>query len=132
MRRDHERIVQAGATVAVIGQGTPAESAAFSRELSLPYAVLADPDRDAFAAYGLIEGGPGAFLQPTAAGRAVWALLRGVGLGRPVGSIWQLPGAFVIDRSGIVLFAKPALHVADTPTTEDLLQAVQSATITAG
>ncbi len=131
LRRDHDRIVQAGATLALVGQGTPAESAAFARELELPYAVFADPDRIAFAAYGLMEGGPSAFLHPTAAGRAVRALLRGVGFGRPVGSIWQLPGAFVIDHTGIIRFAKPALHAADIPTTEDLLHAVQGATITA-
>ncbi len=129
--RDHDRVLQAGATLAVVGQGTPIESAAFERDLGLFFTVLADPDRAAFAAYGLMEGGPHAFLHPTAVGRVVWALLRGTGVGRPVGSTRQLPGTFVIDRGGIVRFAKPALHAADTPTTEDLLNAIACATITA-
>lgn len=130
LRRDHGRVRREGAKLAVVGQGTPAEAAAFARELALPFPVLADPDREAFAAYGLIEGGPGAFLHPTAAIRVVRALLRGAGFGRPVGSTWQLPGAFVIDHEGVVRFAKPALHAADTPSTDDLLQAVRGAQTT--
>jgi len=129
--RDHDRMVRAGATLAVVGQGNPDESATFVRDLDLPFAVLADPDRAAFATYGLMEGRPGAFIHPTALGRVLRALLRGAGAGRPVGSTRQLPGTFVIDRGGIVRFAKPALHAADTPTTEDLLNAISGATISA-
>ncbi len=132
MRRDYHQMHHVGASLALVSQGTPVESAAFARDMELPFPVLADPNRVAFAAYGLADGGPTAFGHPTAVLRAARALVTGVGIGRPIGSTRQLPGTFVIDRGGMVRFAKPAIHAADTPTTEDLLQAVQSAMITVG
>lgn len=124
MRRDHERFAALGATLAVVGQGTPHQSADFVRALDLPYPVLADPERVAFRAFGLVEGGLGAFANPGAA----WAVLRavggGAGGGPVVGSVRQLPGAFVVDRGGILRFAKPARHAADTASTDELVAAI--------
>ncbi len=127
MRRNHQRFLAAGGTLAVVGQGNPAQTAAFVAKLKLPYPVLADPERVAYSAYGLIEGGLGALLSP-AAGRAyLRSFLSGAGGGPTVGHPRQLPGAFVIDRAGIVRFAQPGRHAGDTPTTDELLVAVRNA-----
>lgn len=124
MRRDHRRFRDPRATLVVVGLGSPDQAADFVRKLSLPFPVLADPDRAAYATFGLDEGRPDQFLNP-ATGRAVLrAVVGGAGGGRVIGNARQLPGAFVIDPTGTVRFAKPALHAADTASTAELLAAV--------
>ena len=124
MRRADGRFAEAGATLVVVGQGMPKQTDEFARSLQIPYPVLADPERTAYAAYGLVEGGARAFLNP-ASGRAyLRSFVSGAGGGRPVGNPRELGGAFVVDRSGTVRFAHPARYAGDTPTTGKLLDAV--------
>jgi len=124
LRRDHEQFVAAGVAIVAIGQGTPAESAAFARDLGLPFPVLADPDRLGYAAYGLVEGSIGQLLGPAAMVAGVRATLRRTKSGRPVGNVRQLGGAFAVNRGGIVRFAKPAAHSGDIATTAELLATI--------
>jgi peroxiredoxin len=121
LRRHHGGFTEAGGRVVAVGQGSPAEAAGFARALELPYPVLADPARRGYAAYGLVEGGAGAFLNAATGMGVARALLRGSRGGRVVGNARQLPGAFVIDRAGIVRFATAARHAADTPSAAALL-----------
>lgn len=110
--------------MAVVGQGTAEEAADFVAKLALPYPVLADAERGAYRAYGLIEAGAREFLRP-ATGRAyLRSIVSGAGGGRPVGNVRQLGGAFVIDRAGIVRLAHPSAYPGDHATTEELLGAV--------
>jgi hypothetical protein len=52
------------------------------------------------------------------------AVLGGNLPGPPTGDTAQLPGAFVIDPSGIVRFAHLGAHAGDNPTTDELLSAI--------
>ena len=115
-----------GARVVLAGQGSAEESAAFARDLRLPFVVLADPERAAYATYGLVEGTLGQLIAPAVTVAALRATLRGARQGPTVGAQRQLPGAFVIDRAGIVRFAKPARHAGDIASAEELLTAVRS------
>ncbi|HYO30271.1 MAG TPA: AhpC/TSA family protein, partial [Thermomicrobiales bacterium] len=89
--------------------------------------ILADPDRAAFRAYGLVEAGAGQFLTPAAGKAMVGALLRGNRGGRPVGDVRQLGGAFVVDRGGTVRWAKPSAFVGDHASPEELIAAAREA-----
>jgi len=124
LRRDHGRFIEAGLSLVLVGQGTPAETAEFGRKLDLPYPVLADDDRRAYRAYGLTEAGARQFFRPETARAFVRSLISGAGGGRPVGDVRQLGGAFVVDRAGIVRLAHPSAYPGDHPTTDDLLSAV--------
>lgn len=124
MRRAHGRFEEADVALAVVGQGTPAQSAAFVRKLALPYPVLSDPDRVGYAAYGLVEGGPGAFLNPASGLAMVRSLVQGSGSGAVIGNPRELGGAFAIDRGGIVRLSHPARQAGDHPTIDALLPAV--------
>lgn len=88
--------------------------------MALPYPVLPDPERRGYAADGLAEGGSGAFLHAGTGLGVARAPLGGAGGGRVVGNARRLPGAFAIDRAGLVRFAKPARHAADTASAADL------------
>lgn len=127
MRRDHGRFVEAGATIVAVGQGTPKHAADFVAALGLTYPVLADPARRAYLAFGLVKGDAKAFLNAETGRAVVRALVGGARGGRVIGSARQLPGAFVIDGTGTVRYARPGRHSSDTPSSEELLTALGEA-----
>lgn len=123
MRRAHDRFTTAGRAIVVVGQGTPDQTGRFVSSLGLGYPVLADPERDAYAAYGLSVGGGKAFLNPRSGLAMLRAVGRGAGGGRIVGDPRELGGAFVIDRVGIVRLSHPARFAGDSPSIDDVLAA---------
>jgi peroxiredoxin len=120
----HRRFADAGLTVAVIGVGTPARAARFARDHELPFPVFGDWDLDAYRAFGLGRATASGFLNPAVYRAGLRAVLGGNLPGPPTGDTAQLPGAFVIDPSGIVRFASIGAHPGDNPTTEALLAAI--------
>jgi len=124
LRRDYHGFVDLGASLVAVGPATPAETAAFVRDLALPFPVLADPTLAAYRAFGLAKGTPWQVLGPAVLLAHLRGLLRGARPGRVAGDVWQLPGAFIIDRGGILRVAKPAVHVGDHLSSTELLAAV--------
>ncbi len=121
LRERHDAFLAEGVAVAAIGQGTPRDARRFREQLSLPFPILSDADRSAFAAYGLVDGTVEQIYSLAPGLRLAGAMLRGHLPHRTVGSARQLPGTFVIDRNGIVRMAHPGLHAADVPEIAMLL-----------
>jgi peroxiredoxin len=123
LRKEYAGYADAGATVAVIGQAEPERSEAYATKYSLPCLVLCDPERDAYDAYGLVEGKPSQILFDAPdellncdydAGLALAAKRRE--LGRPfVDNPWLLPAEFVIDRRGKIRLAYRFQYCEDFP-----------------
>lgn len=107
--------------LALVGQGTPEQTADFVRKLELPYPVLGDPERVAYAAYGLTEAGAREFFKPESGRAYLRSVLSGARQGRVVGNARQLGGAFVVDRGGVVRLAHPSAYPGDHASTEELL-----------
>ena len=124
MHREHRRFRDASADLVVVGQGTAEQSAEFVGKLGLPYPVLADPDRVAYAAYGLVEGGAKEFLNAATARAYLRSFVSGAGGGRPVGNPRELGGAFVVDRQGTIRLAHAARYAGDHAPSAELLAAV--------
>ncbi len=124
LSRDHDRFAAAGLLLVAVGQGTAADAAQFQRRLKLPYPVLADPDRAAFAAYGL-PAAPADTKPPTRVTALVRALLRGHLPGRTGDRDmdYELAAAFLIDRDGILRYAKRSTRASDIPRIDNLLAA---------
>jgi peroxiredoxin len=115
-----------GAQVAIVGQGDAEGMQEFCRRQQADQALvcLADPDRSAYAAFGLQKGSLGAVLGPRVLGAAVRALRHGGGLPASGQDIYQLGGAFVIDRDRTLRFAQRAASAADRTTVDALLKAL--------
>ena len=123
LRDEYPGYVDAGATVAIIGQAEPERSEAYATKYSLPCLVLCDPEQDAYDAYGLIEGKPSQILFDASdellncdydAGIALAAKRRE--LGRPfVDNPWLLPAEFVVDRTGKIRLAYRYQYCEDFP-----------------
>ncbi|MDQ3779102.1 MAG: AhpC/TSA family protein [Chloroflexota bacterium] len=123
--RDFSRFTEARTSVTAIGQGTPDETATFIEEMRIPFVVLSDPHRKAYTASGAVWGGARSFLSPTTLGSFMKSVLRGARFGRVVGDPRHLGGTFLIDRQGIIHYAKRSERAGDYPTTDELLGRVR-------
>lgn len=78
------------------------------RGLDVPFPVLVDADRDAYRAWGLRRSSvAGVWLDPRVWKRYAALIARGERPGRPGEDTLQLGGDFVVDRGGIVTYARP-------------------------
>lgn len=124
-----ERIEQAGLALAVVTQGTPETTAAFAAEFAPGLLCLADPERKAYAAYGLERGDLfQTFLNPK-----VWMAVRKSGRKGyrveppPAGQdAMQMSGTFIISRAGRIELPYYYDHIADHPALDLLLNGVLS------
>ncbi len=120
---------EAGAGVVLIGQGTAGQAMGFTGPRRVPFEMLVDPDRSAYRAFGLVEGGAAQLLAPAAVASWVGVHVRGEARqgGLHGGSLAQMPGTFVVDTGGVVRFAHRNRHQADDPDVAAVLTACRLA-----
>lgn len=106
----------------LIGQGNVEQTRAFCREQDVPFPCLADPERTAYVAYGLETGTILQILGPRVWWRGIRAWKAGYSAGKPIGDVRQMPGVFLVDRSGIIRFIHRYRDISDNPPNELLLE----------
>jgi peroxiredoxin len=123
LRDDRERFERSGATISLIGLGLHTRAQLFCDERHVPFECLSDPSQEAYRAYGLERGNNRQLFGPQLILRYARALLtRDVEVARLSGDDYrQMPGVFVIDRSGVVRYAHRNRDVADNPPNDELL-----------
>lgn len=124
----------AGAQLIAIGQGEPGRTAAVARRRGYPFPVLADPQRRAYQAYGLLQGTPPQLVHDfpwrpgdTESAEKIFLRPRRGTERAVVDDPWQLPGEFVIDRSGTIVLAHRYQYCEDFPPKTVLLGAIAAA-----
>ncbi|MDQ7981697.1 peroxiredoxin-like family protein [Paraburkholderia sp. SARCC-3016] len=124
----HDEIVSAGIREVAVFHTAANGLRPFTAEL--PFAIVADPDKALYAAFG-VESSPRALLDP----RAWLPILRGVtrSMGRlargrqpvtsfhPEGGKLGLPADFLIGTDGRILACKYGKHIYDQWSVDDLL-----------
>ncbi len=101
---------EAGADVAIVGQGVPARAARYRERQRLEVPILCDPDLAAYQAFGLLQGTAAQVLFDAADPMLRCELQAGLdqsaarhGTDRAlVDDPWQLPGEFVIGTDGVI------------------------------
>ena len=125
MRDEYPRFQQAGGDVAVVAMAEPDRAAAFRSRYDLPFRLLADPQRQAYRAFGLPRGNAWKVSGPANWAAGLKSFVRH-GAGIPVGDPFQLAGTFVIDREGIIRYVHHAANSADRPPNAELIAALQA------
>lgn len=100
LRDNAEALERAGLAVVVITPDRPSRARTFVEEHDIPFPTLTDPERNAYRAYGLMDGSFGQLLNPRIIARGIEATLKGNFIGRPTSSPRQLPGTAIVDRTG--------------------------------
>jgi peroxiredoxin len=129
LRGDRSKFSHAGATVVLIGLGTPERARGFCDDRDIPFVCVADPDVSAHRAYGLKRGslrhvmGPQVYFRWTKARLLADMPFPSAKLGEDV---MQMPGTFVIDTDGIVRYAHRNKDVTDNPSNEEVLAVLRA------
>jgi peroxiredoxin len=123
LRDVEDAIRDRGATLWVVGNGTPAHARDFQAERGAGLNLLVDPALEAYRAAGLRRGALRT-LAPRSLGHGLRALAGGNVQGATRGDPWQLGGAFVVDRSGRVHYAQVSSEAGDHAEPDDILAAL--------
>lgn len=119
----YDEIRKRGAEVIAIIPTDTINAGRFARSMHLPYPVLCDTARRAFAAFGLYETTIGDLAQPEVLLRTARQFARGdIPLVNPFSSsLTQLGGVFIIDSNGLVQLGHAATPVFTYPTIDTCL-----------
>lgn len=117
-----------GAQVAAIIPTDAINASRFARSMRLPFAVLSDAPRRAFAAFGLYETSISDLAQPEVLLRTARQFARGnIPAVNPFSSpITQLGGIFIIGVDGIVRFGHAATPVFTYPSIDSCLSVLDN------
>lgn len=126
MRRERHRFAESGVQVVLVGMGTPTESNAFAAKYDVPFPIVSDPGKKMYRTFELKRMAPWGFLAPEVVLKGVSAITRGHHMGLPQGDVRQLPGVFVINTAGEIVFSHYAADAADHPAVAVILDVVKA------
>ena len=89
-----------------VTQGDPKQAQALCDRMRAPFPCLADAQRATYKAFGLKRGSVWEVMGPAAIAHGFEAAAKGHFVERVVGDAFQMPGTFIIDRAGIVRYAR--------------------------
>ena len=124
MRRNKKKFEKAKARVVLVGLGTPSEADEFAATYNIPFPIVADPEKKLYRKFGLKQMSTLGLLSPSLALKGFTAILGGHGIGMPQGDIRQLPGVFIINTAGQIIFNHIAENPADHPDAATILAAL--------
>lgn len=118
----YEEIKANGVDVYVVLQSDPEVLKEEIKDFDIPFEIITDPEMKLYEKFSLeslddIKNGLGGNTMD----RIAKAKERGLVHGKYEGDENQLPASFVVDKNGIVTYAKYGEHVTDTLMVEDLI-----------
>ena len=125
MRRNKNSFAKAGAQVVLVGMGTPSESVEFAAKFNVPFPIVADPEKKLYRKFKLKQMSTLGFFSPSLALKGIAALVGGHGIGIPQSDVRQLPGVFIIDTAGQIVFSHFSNDPADRPDSKTILAALE-------
>jgi peroxiredoxin len=128
LRKSFEQFTSRGLGLVAIGLGSAENARGFAEWLKLPYPVLAAPDTEIYAAWGLGQTTGADMLNPALVKAGVRALTQRVTQGRATGDSKQLPGTFLVSPESVILWSHVAKHPGDIAPVDVVLAAADAAT----
>jgi peroxiredoxin len=128
LRRNKNSFAKAGAGVVLVGMGTPSESAKFAEKFNVPFPIVADPQKKLYRRFELKQMSTRGFFSPSLALKGVAAIAGGHSMGMPQGDVRQLPGVFIIDTAGHIVYSHFSSDPADHPDAKTLIAALPQTT----
>jgi peroxiredoxin len=103
--------------VAAVTPASPIDTRQLCDRHRIPFHCLADPEREAYHAFGLERGGIAQVMGSEVMLKTMRSLFRG-NFGLPGGDVFQLGGSFVIGKDGIIRLAHAARDASDMVSME--------------
>jgi len=102
--------------------GSPSATREFFAEFDVEARAVADEGQEIYAAFGLERGTGSQLISPSVFAAGLRAVMKGNGLGIPVGDLRQLSGEFIV-KGGAIRWAHRAAHTGDHPSLDDVARA---------
>lgn len=122
MRSRKEDFARVGARVVLVGMGSPEECTAFLQKFDIPFPMISDSKQALYRQFHLERMSPLGVFSPAVAIKGLAAIARGSGIGRPIGDVLQLPGVFVLDAGGRIVFSHQPAGPADHADPDRILK----------
>jgi len=107
-----------------VAHGKPEQARALCERFKAPFPCLADPEKDGYQAFDIKRGSVMQVIGPAAWGAGVRAFRKGHRMETYGEDVYQLSATFIIDRAGVVRYARYAKHSGDHPKTAELVDAL--------
>lgn len=114
--------------LAFVTMGSPEEAAEFRAMMKSPHIFISDPMARLYEEFGLERGSVRQMFSGQVWKRGFQAASKGHAVGRPVGDPWRMPGEFVVNTQGRVVWERRPRHAGDNASIEDLKKALADAT----
>lgn len=127
IRGAYADITRRGATAVAVSQNDPGLTARFASMYRLPFPMLADPQRLAYWAFGVVEGSVWENVRPSAMLHQTRLALHGNLMSPPtsLASAKQLGGTFIVDTSGTIRLAHIAQPIYNYPLVQTYLDILE-------
>ena len=109
-----------------VAHGKPNQAQALCDRFHVPFPCLADPKKDGYQAFDIKRGSAMQVMGPATWASGVRAFRKGYRVEAFGEDVYQLSATFIIDRDGIVRYARYAKHSGDHPKTADLIEALRA------
>ena len=121
-------LANAGCSILIVAQAKPEVLALYLSRHSWHVAIVSDPERLAYKAFGLERTGWLTFFHPKVLWGYARGMLRGHGVKKPYEGedVLQLGGDFVLDKLARVVFAYPSVNPTDRPSLAAIRDAIDS------
>jgi peroxiredoxin len=136
LRTAYDDFVGQGAEIVAVAQGNAPQTAHFANILRLPFPTLADPSREAYQAFALIEVSYAKLWHHSVIREGFALANRGevpdigytIQASMPTNniSLRQMGGTFIIDKQGYIRYSHIDQQVYDHPSIENLLNIVSN------
>ncbi len=113
--------------VVFVGQGDLEESRSFAEKLWPAMSIVSDPGKTFYTAMGLGKGSLYQMFGPSVWACGLRAMVKGNLQTRIVGDLWTMPGAFAVDRRGMILWHHDFENIGDHPNWKSLPAELRSA-----
>jgi peroxiredoxin len=125
-----ERFAAAGCSVLVVSQAKPETLARYVERQKWHVPIVADTEREGYAAFGLERTGWLTFFRPKVLRGYLRGMTRGYGVKKPNSEedLLQLGGDFILNRQREIVFAYRSADPTDRPPIAGLLAAIPATT----
>lgn len=114
--------VHSSLNIAFVCMADVEKAAEFKQKMRTPHTFIADPNREVYQAFGLGKGESKQVFNPKVFAKGMGAILAGHFVGQPVGDVWQMPGIFVINPQGEIIWEYKSVDIADNPNADQLIR----------
>jgi peroxiredoxin len=118
----------AGLQVVAVAMGQPKHAAQFCGSLAPSLRCLAHEDAAPYYAYGLSQANMGQLMGINVVKEGMEAATQGFVPGQVIGDPRMMPGTFIVDTQGIIVWRYYGKDVSDHPTNAELLRVGSSVT----